>query len=57
MLVAINGPKVAHCDSLVKDSMADYRSNFKNQDGWHFTRRSEDIMSLFISKFIDKHTK
>jgi len=30
MLVAINGTKLAHCDSLVKASMENYWRNFKH---------------------------
>ena len=43
MLVASNGPELAHCDSLVKASMANYWRNFEHQDSSQFSRRSEDI--------------
>ena len=57
MLVAISGPELAHCNSLVKASMANYWKDFKHKDAWHFTRRSEDIKFHFNSKSVDKFTK
>ena len=49
---------LAYSDSSVKASMANYWRNFRRQDGWHFTRRSEDIKSLLISNLLtNSHSK
>ena len=52
MRVASNGLEFAHCNSLVKASMANYWENVKRQDGWHLARRSEDIKSLFFQNLL-----
>ena len=47
-LIAINGPEVVHCDSLVKESMEDYWRQFlrSGDRGGHFVRRSDKILNL-----------
>jgi hypothetical protein len=56
MMIAVNGPDVPHCDSVVEETMLEYWRRMKPgtlQDG-HFVRRSDRIKSYFISKAVDK---
>ena len=43
--VAINGPEVAHCESIVRESLKDLNTNF--------IRRDRDIKSYAVSKAVD----
>lgn len=58
MLIAVNGPELAHADNLIKSSMSKIWKNQKsNNDNWHFTLRSEDIKSYTVSKTVDRISK
>lgn len=59
MQIAINGPKIQHCEKVVEESMAAYWRKMKRstlQQG-HFTRRSSQIKSYFVSKTVDNLRK
>ena len=54
-MISINGPKVAHCASVVQAAHTEYWSRAKRskeRDG-HFLRRSEQIKQYTVSKVID----
>ena len=58
MLIAVNGPDLAHADNVIKSSMLTYWKNQKSKNNnWHFTLRSEDIKSYTVSKTIDRISK
>ena len=53
--IAINGPDIAHCDSVVREAGVEYwkeSKDLKNRDG-HYIRRSENIRSYLVSKSVD----
>ena len=53
--MAINGPAVVHCDSVVKEALSMFYSKSKrvgNMDG-NFVRRSENIKPFMVSKAVD----
>ena len=55
MMIAINGPEVVHCDSVVKEAIAMYWSSSKmtaNREG-HWVRRSNNIKCYTVSKAMD----
>ena len=55
MQIAINGPKIQHCEKVVDESMTAYWGKMKRtslQQG-HFTRRSSQIKSYMVSKTVD----
>ena len=55
MMIAINGPEVVHCDSMVKEAIAMYWSSSKmtgNREG-HWVRRSNNIKCYTVSKAVD----
>ena len=54
MIIAINGPELCNADNVKKKSMSNYWNNQKRKDGWHFTRRSEDINCYTVSKVVDR---
>jgi hypothetical protein len=54
MTIAINGPALQHCDSIVQDSMRLYWRRMKNMKDGHFTRKSQNIKSYFVSKAVDR---
>ena len=59
MQVAINGPKLQHCEKVVEESMRAYWSNMKRkklQQG-HFIRRSNQINQYMVSKAVDNIRK
>lgn len=52
MMIKLNGPNLAHCITIVKNSLDKY---FKSHNDCHFTVKSQDIKSSFqVSKVIDK---
>ena len=58
MLIAVNGPELAHADNVIKSSMLTYWKNQKSKNNnWHFTLRSEDIKSYTVSKTFDRISK
>ena len=59
MFVALNGPEVVHCSSIVKEAMKHYwdsSKDEKNREG-HFVRRSENIVSYCVSEAVDNVVK
>lgn len=53
--IAINGPKLQHCEKVVEEAMVAYWGRMRRaslQQG-HFTRRSSHIKSYCISKTVD----
>ena len=58
-MVAINGPEINHCDSLVKEAMSDYWRKFvrKGDRQGHFVRRGDNIASWTVSKAVDTVAK
>ena len=55
LMVAVNGPPVHHCESLVRDSMQVYwrkPARAKDLNG-HFVRRSRNIKTWLVSKAVD----
>ena len=55
MMIAINGPEVVHCDSVVKEALAMYWSASKmagNREG-HWVRRSQNIKCYTVSMAVD----
>ena len=56
MVIAINGPRLVHCDSVVQEAIKSYFSDRKNpkERSGHFIRRSEDILSYNVSKCVDR---
>ena len=56
-IVAINGPQVVHCDTVVKEGLKSYWSRVKGAGEGHWIRRSRSgIQSYTISKAVDKIT-
>ena len=54
MIVSINGPNVAHCQSIVKEAMSHYWGQSKKKDRCgHFVRRSGNVKSWMVSKAVD----
>ena len=49
MMISVNDPSPAHCDTVVMEAMKRY---FKGQHGIRFVKRSNDI-SLFESDSVD----
>ena len=45
--VALNGPKVVHCEGVVKEAMR------VREGGGHFIRQSQNIKSYTVSKAVD----
>ena len=59
MWIAINGPEVVYCDSVVLEALKLYWEKSKlagNRDG-HYIRRSQNIKDWFISKAVDSLKK
>ena len=56
MMVAINGPAVAHCQGVVKEAMASYWRQCKNVNlhYGHFVRKGSGALNLYkVSKSVD----
>ena len=54
-MVAINGPKDVHCDSVVMEALASYWSNqtmVGNRQG-HWVRRDQNIKQYVVSQAVD----
>ena len=53
--IAINGPELTNCDSVVSEACVMYWGQHKDPEnrGGHYIRRSEKIKSYFVSKSID----
>ena len=54
-MIAVNGPMVQHCDSIVAESMSTYwnKLGFEALHSGHFTRRSDRIKSYTTSEAVD----
>ena len=52
-MIAINGPTVVHCDSVVAEALDSYWAAARREGGGHFIRRSEDVRSYRVSKAVD----
>ena len=59
VLTSINGPDVAHCDSIVKEAMKSFWGKSKNvtHRGGHFVRTSDNIKSYTMSEAVDTKLK
>ena len=58
-IVAINGPQVVHCDTIVKEGLKSYWSRVKGAGEGHWIWRCDNIQSNTVSKvrlFIKKKT-
>lgn len=58
-IVAINGPEVVHCDTVVREGLKAYWSKARRAgygEG-HWIRRSDNIQSYTVSKAVDTLTK
>ena len=56
MVIAVNGPSLVHCDSIVQEALKNYfedRKNPKERSG-HFVRRSQNIKDFIVSKCVDR---
>ena len=55
MIVSINGPNVAHCQSIVKEAMSHYWGQSKKKEDrcGHFVRRSGNVKSWMVYKAVD----
>ena len=55
MMVAWNGEDLYHCDSIVKDALQSYLSDFKRDGdkGGHFVRQSSNVKRYLVSKSVD----
>ena len=49
VVISINGPKVVHCEAIVKESI---RTMIK-EDHIHFVRRSDNVKPWLVSKSVD----
>ena len=56
MVIAVNGPELVHCDSIVKDAIKEHFKDSVNPiDRWgHFIRRSSNIKPYFVSGAVDR---
>ena len=57
--IAINGPEVVHCDTVVREGLKAYWAKARRAgvgDG-HWIRRSDKIKSYTVSKAVDTLTK
>ena len=56
MWVAINGPEMTHCTSVVREAMSSYWGGARQEGNrrGHFVRRSEKIKSYIVSEAVDK---
>ena len=52
-MIAINGPTVVNCDSVVAEALDSYWAAARREGGGHFIRRSEDVRSYRVSKAVD----
>ena len=48
--MSVNGVKVVHCDSLVKEALATYWGDKPE----HYVRKSRNIQSYMVSKAVDR---
>ena len=55
-IVAINGPQVVHCDTVVREGLKSYWSRARRAGEGHWIRRSDNIQSYTVSKVVDKLT-
>lgn len=55
LMIAVNGPTVAHCDSVVDEAIDLYWSKAKRvgERGGHWIRKSDNIRSFITSKAVD----
>ena len=59
MVIAVNGPKLVHSESIAQEALLDYfkdRINPKERAG-HFVRRSQNIENFKVSKSVDNFRK
>ena len=56
-IVAINGPEVVHCDTVVREGLKSYWSKARRAGEGHWIRRSDNIQSYTVSKVIDNLLK
>ena len=56
-MIAINGPTVVNCDSVVAESLDSYWAAAKREGGGHFIRRSENVKSYVVSQAVDNLVK
>ena len=52
-MIAINGPTVVHCDSVVAEALESYWVAAKRAGSGHFIRRSEKVESYLVSQAVD----
>jgi hypothetical protein len=52
-MIAINGPTVVNCDSVVAESLDSYSAAARRAGGGGFIRRSENMKSYMVSKAVD----
>ena len=55
MMIAWNGEDIYHCDSIVKEALGSYLSDWKREGDreGHFIRRSSNVKSYLVSKAVD----
>ena len=54
--MAINGPEVVHCDTVVREGLKTYWSRARRAGAGegHWIQRSDNIQSYTVSKVVDK---
>ena len=55
--MAINGPEVVHCDTVVREGLKSYWSRARRAGEGHWIQRSDNIQSYRVSKVIDNLLK